>query len=464
MGNAVKGFFRRKIFIPTLLCKAGFLLAALFGTTPASALTCNSPSGFIQSFGTFNTGDLIVFGPDCVHVEDGGAYGLNLSLNSLTIGTATLNAPNGDNVWQQTGTGNNASTAYHLNPGTGTLPTGTISEFVAQATNSQAFGGNYGRWSFGVLGSIGGFSSGIFGEYGGTTATGQMGPFEVQNAVENPPGTFTVQNFFRLNTTAGAAVDSELGSIGFGVGDTAPIDKIVLTMAAPSGAGAVNSHSILYEGGWNTGSVAGHTFWREFENITSNSGASTFLWQSNLNGAGFNTRLSLTDSGVLNAATIIAQAGNGASSVRLAGLLSTQLTATGNGADLTEDTLQTYTMPANTFDVTGRCIRVEGFGNFGANADVKTIRLYFGSANIYTSTGLTQNGTGWYIWATICKNGSNLQTFGAGGTDGNNLPGTFSGAMNQTDSGSIIIKITGQTGTANANDIIANGMTVTMFN
>ena len=157
------------------------------------------------------------------------------------------------------------------------------------------------------------------------------------------------------------------------------------------------------------------------------------------------------------------QAGNGASNIRAAGLLTAQLTPTGNGADTTEDTLQTFSFPANTFDAIGRCIKIEAWGSFAANSDTKTVRVYFGVA-FYNSTGLTSSGSSWYIWARVCKTGSNTQTSIATGIFANTLPVTNIGSPGQTDTSAITIKVTGQAGTGNASDIVANGMTVTMEN
>lgn len=45
----------------------------LIGSQAHAQTVCNSPSGWIQSFGSFNLGDTAVFGPDCNHIQDGNA-------------------------------------------------------------------------------------------------------------------------------------------------------------------------------------------------------------------------------------------------------------------------------------------------------------------------------------------------------------------------------------------------------
>jgi len=162
-------------------------------------------------------------------------------------------------------------------------------------------------------------------------------------------------------------------------------------------------------------------------------------------------------------ATLNGKAGNSTSNVRIAGQITAQLSATGTGADTTEDTLQTFTLPANTLDANGRCVRIRAWGTYGATATNKTIRLYFGVA-IYNSTALAQNGTSWILEAEVYKTGSNTQTSWATILAGNSDPGAQVNTPNQTDSSGIVIKVTGQNGTANANDIVCNGMSVLMIN
>lgn len=51
---------------------AGFLFALACFASPASAQTCNDPSGFIKAKGPIPLGDTVVMGPDCQSVQDGG--------------------------------------------------------------------------------------------------------------------------------------------------------------------------------------------------------------------------------------------------------------------------------------------------------------------------------------------------------------------------------------------------------
>jgi hypothetical protein len=58
--------------------------------------------------------------------------------------------------------------------------------------------------------------------------------------------------------------------------------------------------------------------------------------------------------------------------------LFTSLSVIGNGADLTEDTLVTYSVPANTFVNVGDELRVVATGGFTGSTDVKTARIRIG--------------------------------------------------------------------------------------
>jgi len=54
-----------------------FLIAFLFGTSPSYAQSTCNPSGnptgaWVQSFGTYTTGNKVIFGPSCEQVQDGG--------------------------------------------------------------------------------------------------------------------------------------------------------------------------------------------------------------------------------------------------------------------------------------------------------------------------------------------------------------------------------------------------------
>lgn len=203
------------------------------------------------------------------------------------------------NVITFTGQGNSKTSSIHLNPGAGTLATDTVAEFVLQRTADQAFGGNYGRWSFTALGATYSNASGIYGEYGGTVTPG---PFIIQIGVESPASTFTTYEYVRFQTTSGGSEDSQIGASLFGANQPSPgtqQNRIVLIKPSIGSAGQRDSDALLWEGKANDGTERA-VWWRQFADVTSNAGASTFRWQQNLNGAGWTSYMSLTDGGALS--------------------------------------------------------------------------------------------------------------------------------------------------------------------
>jgi hypothetical protein len=162
--------------------------------------------------------------------------------------------------------------------------------------------------------------------------------------------------------------------------------------------------------------------------------------------------------------TLIGQAGNSTSSIPHAGLLGRNVTPTGNGADTTEDILQSFTLPAGALATVGQKIKIKACGTYGANADNKTIKVCFG-AQIYNTGIIAQSGTAWGIELEVWKTGPSTQAYYTSGLYcGSSLVGTGGGTLTQTDTGAITIKITGQAGTANANDIVCSGMFVEFCN
>ena len=156
-------------------------------------------------------------------------------------------------------------------------------------------------------------------------------------------------------------------------------------------------------------------------------------------------------------------AGLGGSAVNPAGVLSVNTTSNGNTAVTSEEILMSYSLPAKTLSATGKGIKIRAWGTTAANADNKTIKLYFGSAVITTPTAATNN-KGWEVELEVFRTGSGTQVvFGKGQVDTTNVtPLVTTGT--ETDTGAITIKVTGTAGTANANDIVAKGLIIEMLN
>jgi hypothetical protein len=135
------------------------------------------------------------------------------------------------------------------------------------------------------------------------------------------------------------------------------------------------------------------------------------------------------------------------------------LAGVGNLADTTDDVLFTYTLPANALDKAGRAITVTAYGKYAANANNKTVKLWFGATTIATTGVQAANGTGWQLQADVTKLGvvgANTQI-----AQGQNMVGAAHGGVNvpvtptEVESGAIVIKVTGASGTTGAaNDVL----------
>jgi hypothetical protein len=186
------------------------------------------------------------------------------------------------------------TTSLHVGPAVA-ISADTISELVTYRTiaSSQAFGGNYGRWSYSNLGSNNGNQSGIIGEFGGTAP---LGPYLIQVGIENPPGVFTAFEGWRFQTAPGGSESNPQGAVLFGTTATVPRNQITMVIQSIGSAGTRDSHAVLWEGKANDGTERA-VWWRARAHPTTNAGASSFIIQQNLNGGGWNTPLSIGSDG-----------------------------------------------------------------------------------------------------------------------------------------------------------------------
>jgi hypothetical protein len=138
----------------------------------------------------------------------------------------------------------------------------------------------------------------------------------------------------------------------------------------------------------------------------------------------------------------------------------------GNGADTTEDTLLTMSLPANLFDVAGRNLEFQAWGNIAATSATKTARMYFGSSIVQPVVATTTQTGLWQITANIWKAAANIQS-GYAQLDfvGGTLARTINGLMGcEPDSAAIVAKITGQSTVGTANLVELFGVAVYAYN
>lgn len=147
------------------------------------------------------------------------------------------------------------------------------------------------------------------------------------------------------------------------------------------------------------------------------------------------------------------------------GMLYSYTTTTGTAANTTETTLASFAIPTHAMDADGEVLEVFAYGSCANTATVKTIRLRLGATlatatqlAVNTTTGSPQNVT-WILRGKIFRTGAAAQKgtaeilFTAIATEIDNYTAT------ETWSTSTVY-LSGQNGTANANDIVLEGFEV----
>jgi hypothetical protein len=132
----------------------------------------------------------------------------------------------------------------------------------------------------------------------------------------------------------------------------------------------------------------------------------------------------------------------------------------GNTSDTNVDTLDSYSLPANSLQNSNYMLNIYAFGTLAANANSKTVTLSFGSGPetvfIADSVSVT-GGSPWVLQMTVIKSASNQQVLSTMAA----LNGTHKGVAYttgvETDTAAIPITVTGRSGTAAANNVVLNG-------
>lgn len=171
------------------------------------------------------------------------------------------------------------------------------------------------------------------------------------------------------------------------------------------------------------------------------------------------------------------QIGNSSALSAGGGCVFSQLSAAGvgNGADATDDTLMSCSLPPNLFDIAGRCITVQAWGNIPAGSATKTLQFKFGAAALQSIVSYTTTNTGnWQFYVQIYKVAANVQqllyTADANGTTASLLGAGAVGrstliiAGAEVDTAAIPLVITGKASSSVASLVTCNGMIVDAYN
>ena len=121
-----------------------------------------------------------------------------------------------------------------------------------------------------------------------------------------------------------------------------------------------------------------------------------------------------------------------------------------------ETDLHSYTLPAAHFNVDKKRIQIKAEGSFAANANVKTLKLKFGAAGTVTLNPTTgsPNGVRFSVEASITRNASNQQRIRYKVWIGTALEVIGTASTTETDSGALVVKFTGQSGTASSDILL----------
>lgn len=162
-------------------------------------------------------------------------------------------------------------------------------------------------------------------------------------------------------------------------------------------------------------------------------------------------------------------AGTGTATSGPMGSVDSQTSAAGigNGADATDDTLFTYSLPLNSLSANGKSVFVRASGKTATNANLKTIKLFFAGTDFQTLPQGAYSGAGWVLEYEITRVDSthvNIVATAYLGTADFKITLFNNSAVADLTANASIIKATGASASSAANDILGYSMTVTFSN
>lgn len=151
-------------------------------------------------------------------------------------------------------------------------------------------------------------------------------------------------------------------------------------------------------------------------------------------------------------------------------VLNVNATQTGTNADTVEKTLATYTLPANYLNQNLDYIDVIVSGQFAADNNDKSVKMYFGSSTFtIVPTGTDANSKYWTIHYRIIRTGAATQVITGNFNARPRAGGVASvlgigakAAGTETLSSAVVIKVTGTNTASVANDILFDEWTITL--
>lgn len=128
----------------------------------------------------------------------------------------------------------------------------------------------------------------------------------------------------------------------------------------------------------------------------------------------------------------------------------------------TEEDLYTYTIPAETAWKEGMGLKIRASGACGAGADTKRVRLYIGGLLIADTSAVANNGGYFCLEAEVYYlTSSTARSNGMAMNDTVSNPRSGNGSAAWTSN--LDLKVTGQNGAANANDILVRNVHIELI-
>lgn len=159
----------------------------------------------------------------------------------------------------------------------------------------------------------------------------------------------------------------------------------------------------------------------------------------------------------ISGSVITIPVGTSLQNATIGGILHRDMTAVGN-VGVGEDTLISYTMPANVLDSDLQHLEILAFGTVAANANNKEIKLKFGSTTVISTGSVAANSGSWEITARIIRVSSVSQKAITNIISDNSLiiDSVNYTTTSETTSNNIVISCTGEA--TNDNDIVQEGL------
>jgi hypothetical protein len=156
-------------------------------------------------------------------------------------------------------------------------------------------------------------------------------------------------------------------------------------------------------------------------------------------------------------------AGKGAATFQPSGNLSVNTTTAATSATNVQQTLMTYSLPANTLAIVGQALLITAWGITAGNAAPKNIGIAVGGLTFLCGTE-TQSGAAWAFQAEYFKIASLSETGFFTGDVGSTRQTCTVLSDTAVDTAAITVSVVATDVSAGSGNITCNGMAVTAFN